>query len=70
MVKIYNWCEATFDNKKDYTRWSVNYAQGNENYVEFGFRNEEDASAFVFQWGEHCLSKDKQWELGLISWDE
>ena len=69
MIKIYDWsCEAF--GKEDYVRWNINFARGTEDYVEFDFRDEADASAFVLQWGEFCLSKDKQWELGLRTWDE
>lgn len=70
MIKIYNWCEQSFDNKKDYMRWTVNYARGNENFVEFAFRQEEDASAFILQWDQYCLTKDQQRNKGIIGWDE
>ena len=69
MIKIYDWCETAFG-KMDYLCWNLNFARGTENYVEFDFRREADASAFVFQWGEYCVSKERQFELGLRSWDE
>ena len=70
MIKIHDWCESNFDKTEDYLRWSVNFARDSEDYVEFSFKREEDASAFVFQWNDYCLSKDRQWELGFRSWDE
>ena len=69
MIKIYDWCEDAFG-KIDHVRWNVNFARNTEDYVEFDFRDEADASAFVFQWDEHCLTKEQQWELGLRAWDE
>ena len=68
MIRIHSWCKEAFGD--EFPRWTVNFARGTEDYVEFDFRDEADASAFVLQWGEFCLSKDKQWELGLRAWDE
>ena len=70
MIKIHDWCKEAFGKEDYFVRWNINFVHGTEDYVEFDFRDEADASAFVFQWGEHCLSKDKQWELGLRTWDE
>jgi len=65
MIKIHDWCKEAFGKEDYFVRWNINFARGTEDYVEFDFRDEADASAFVLQWGEFCLSKDKQWELGL-----
>ena len=81
MIKIHAWCSEVFGTEdyantlrrigtEDYVRWSINFARDTEDYVEFGFRDDTDASAFVFQWGEYCVSKEKQYMLGLCSWDE
>ena len=69
MIKIHDWCEMAFG-KMDYLRWNLNFARGTENYVEFDFRREEDASAFVLQWNDDCISKETQFMLGIASWDE
>ena len=69
MIKIHDWCSEVFG-KEDYVRWNINFARDTEDYVEFGFRDDTDASAFVLQWGEYCVSKEKQYMLGLCSWDE
>jgi hypothetical protein len=69
LIKIYNWCREVFG-KEDHVRWNINFARGTVYYVEFNFRDGADASAFVFQWGNHCVSKEQQFKLGLCSWNE
>ena len=69
MIKIHDWCREVFG-REDYVRWNINFARGTEDYVEFDFRDDADASAFVFQWGDYCLTKEKQRKLGLRNWDE
>mgnify|MGYP003704713227 CR=1 FL=1 len=70
MIKIHDWCKEAFGKEDYFVRWNVNFARGTEDYVEFDFRNDADASAFVFQWGDYCVSKERQWELGFCSWTE
>ena len=70
MIKIYDWCVEAFDKKSDYLRWGVNYAQGTEEFVEFSFKHDADASAFLFQWDQYCLSKPEQWAIGVRTWDD
>lgn len=69
MVKITKWCEEVFG-KMDYLRWNLNFAYGTEDYVEFSFRQDQDASAFVFQWSDDCIGREEQHDLGIISWNE
>ena len=69
MIKIHDWCREVFGTE-DYIRWNINFARGTEDYVEFGFRDDTDASAFVLQWGDHCVLKEQQFKLGLCSWSE
>ena len=69
MIKIHDWCSEVFG-KEDYVRWNINFARDTEDYVEFGFRDDTDASAFVLQWGDHCVLKEQQFKLGLCSWSE
>lgn len=69
MIEITKWCEEVFG-KMDYLRWNLNFARGTEDYVEFEFKRDEDASAFVLQWNEQCVSREKQYELGIIGWSE
>ena len=69
MIEITKWCEEVFG-KMDYLRWNLNFARGTEDYVEFEFKRDEDASAFVFQWDQYCISKDEQYKRGLLRWDE
>ena len=69
MIKIHDWCREVFGTE-DYVRWNINFARDTEDYVEFGFRDDPDASAFVLQWGDHCVLKEQQFKLGLCSWSE
>jgi hypothetical protein len=67
MLKIHYWCEEAFG-RVDYVRWNCGFADDSEHYVYYSFSKREDASAFVFQWDQYCLSDEQKFHEGLLSW--
>lgn len=70
MIAIHNWCEQAFGKMDWHNTWDVGFARGTDNYVEFTFYKEEMASAFVLQWADHCIDREVQFALGMITWHE
>ena len=70
MIEIWNWCEATFGKADCFNTWDASFANGNENYAKFTFYDESLATLFVLRWNDYCVSRDHQFNVGILSWSE
>ena len=70
MMLIWKWCEQAFAQPDYFTTLDGDFAYQTQDWVQFKFYKDEMASAFILQWGDYCLTRERQVALGIISWQD